>query len=140
MAVRVFFREFPRMFRLAIVALALGTLAACGGGGREAPVRVDLSGLGLATEAAAPLPFARGPIQKACQAEGRRAASRARCGCVQAVADSHLSGADQRRGARYFKNPAKLQEVRQSDNPANERFWTAWKAYGQAAEAICSRS
>jgi hypothetical protein len=115
------------MIRLSVVLIALLGLTACGGGSRYA------SGPRAPT-----VMFATGPIQKACQAEGRRAATRARCGCVQAVADQSLSGADQRRGAKYFKNPAILQEVRQSDNASNERFWKAWKSFGKQAAAACS--
>lgn len=84
--------------------------------------------------------FARGPIQKACQSSDRKARSRARCGCIQAVANDKLTSAQQRRGARYWKNPGKLQDVRQSDNANNEVFWRAWKAYGQAAAAVCKRT
>ena len=115
------------MIRTILAGLALFSLAACGGGNRRA-------------ERFAGTPtvmFATGPIQKACVADGRRAASSARCGCVQAVANQALSGADQRRGARFFKDPHKLQEVRQSDNANNERFWEAWKAFGQAAATVC---
>ncbi|MEM9969251.1 MAG: hypothetical protein AAF755_14325 [Pseudomonadota bacterium] len=83
------------------------------------------------------LPFARGPIQTACQADGRAAASLVLCGCVQAIADQSLSAADQRRGARYFEDPAALQEVRQSDNRSNEKFWQSWKAFGVKAEETC---
>lgn len=94
-----------------------------------------------ATTVSAPTPprvrFASGPIQKACQSSDRKARSRARCGCIQAVANDKLSGADQRRGAKYWRDPGKLQEVRQSDNPGNERFWKVWKAYGQTAAAQC---
>lgn len=90
--------------------------------------------------APAPLPFATGPIFRACQADNRKAASRARCGCVQAVAERSLSNADQKRGAKFFKDPGALQEVRQSDNPRNERFWLAWKAFGQDATAQCRNS
>ena len=43
------------------------------------------------------------PIEKACRASGRSQSSRARCGCVQAVADMSLSTSDQRRGAKFFK-------------------------------------
>ncbi|NNE52962.1 MAG: hypothetical protein HKN30_11240 [Sulfitobacter sp.] len=115
------------MIRLGVVLVALLGLAACGGGSRYA----DRGGAPVVL-------YATGPIQKACLAEGRRAASRARCGCIQAVADRELSGTDQRRGARYFKNPHALQQVRQSDGATNERFWKAWKAYGQKAAQLCS--
>jgi len=67
---------------------------------------------------------------------GRKAASSARCGCIQAVANRSLSSGHQRRGAGYFNEPARLQEVRQSDRSSDERFWLAWKAFGQDAR-IC---
>lgn len=113
-----------------LLVLTAGLLAGCGGGG--ASYRGGFGGFSQ------PVLFATGPIQQACQAASRKAASRARCGCVQAVADQSLSASDQRRGARYFKNPGALQEVRQSDNAGNERFWKAWKAYGQTAAALCA--
>lgn len=117
------------MTRISLALMGILALAACGGGGAR-----------YAGNGAPSVMFATGPIQQACQAQRRKAASRARCGCVQAVADKQLSPADQRRGAKYFKNPAKLQEIRQSDNAGNERFWKAWKAYGQTAAALCSET
>lgn len=51
-----------------------------------------------------------------------------------------LSPSEQRRGASFFKDPHRLQEVRQSDNAANERFWAAWKAYGQRAAQLCAET
>jgi hypothetical protein len=82
--------------------------------------------------------FATGPIYTACKAAGRKAATKARCGCIQAVADKELSKSQQRRGAGYFDNQHKLQQVRQSDSSTNEAFWTAWKAYGKSAARQCS--
>lgn len=111
-----------------ILTVALcGLLAACGG--RGSLTRTPYS---------APVLYATGPIQQACAGQRRKEASRARCGCIQAVADQSLSAAYQRRGAGYFSNPALLQEVRQSDSAANERFWQAWKAFGETAAAMCS--
>lgn len=114
------------MIRITLVLLTVAALGACGGGKRFPGI------------SAPSVQFASGPIQQACQAGGRKAAGRARCGCVQAVANQSLSAADQRRGARYFKDPHALQEVRQSDVASNERFWLAWKAFGQEAAAACS--
>ena len=144
------------MIRTSIALLAALSLTACGGtryassNARTAPAPIPVTpsagaivnpGTGtITTPKVVPLPFATGPIYSACQADGRKAASRARCGCVQAVANQSLSGADQKRGVKYFNDPAKLQEVRQSDNPGNERFWLAWKEYGQAAVAQCKGS
>lgn len=118
------------MVRCAIALVALLGLIGCGGGSRYSSAKA-----GLRT---APVLYATGPIQRACQTQARRAASRARCGCIQAVANRSLSSADQKRGARYFKNPAKLQEVRQSDIASNERFWKQWKSYGQQAAKLCA--
>ncbi|TMM51243.1 hypothetical protein [Sulfitobacter sabulilitoris] len=117
------------MTRLILALGACGVLAACGGGTRYSSYN--------AQGTVVPVLFATGPIATACMADNRKAASRARCGCVQAVADRALSGPDQRRGARYFEDPGKLQEVRQSSNAANERFWLAWKAFGNQAANLC---
>ena len=82
--------------------------------------------------------FATGPIYSACRAAGRDQASRARCGCVQAVADRELDASDQRRGAGFFSDPHQAQVVRQSDRAIDERFWTRWRAFGDAAARICT--
>ena len=145
------------MIRTSIAFITILSLSACGGTRyasqnarvvpAPAPVQTfdGITGeIRTITPEAAPapvaLPFATGPIFRACQAEGRKPASRARCGCVQAVADQSLSGRDQSRGAKFFANPGPLQEVRQSDNAGNERFWLAWKAFGQDAAAQCKNS
>ncbi|WP_299152385.1 hypothetical protein [uncultured Tateyamaria sp.] len=82
--------------------------------------------------------FATGPIYSACQLAGRREASRARCGCVQAVADQSLNANDQRRGSVFFDNPGQAQEVRTSDRDIDERFWLRWKAYSERAARLCT--
>lgn len=78
-----------------------------------------------------------GPISRACMTSPRQQKSPSLCRCIQKVADETLSGADQRRGAKYFRKPEKLQEVRQSDLRTNEVFWKRWKAFGQAASEAC---
>lgn len=111
-----------------IAACAAMTLAACSSSGR-APA----SGGSSAPVAL----FATGPIYNACLSSDRRQASRAQCGCVQAVANQNLDANDQRRGAAFFKNPHRAQEVRTSNRSMDERFWLRWKAYGDAAAQIC---
>tara|TARA_R110000787_G_scaffold69661_18_gene155004 strand:- start:643 stop:1002 length:360 start_codon:yes stop_codon:yes gene_type:complete len=112
-----------------LALVALSTLAACGGGATNYTTR----------GAYAPqVMFATGPIQRACMAQGRKAASAQRCGCVQAVADQTLSGSEQRRGVKVFKDPHKLQEWRQSDRARENAFWASWKEFGQNAERSCS--
>ncbi|MGB5864823.1 MAG: hypothetical protein WBG95_11025 [Sulfitobacter sp.] len=113
-----------------LAAVAASTLAACGGGGS-----------GFSTGVRAPVQlFATGPVQRACLAQDRRAATSARCGCVQAVADQQLTSGEQRRGVAAFKDPHKLQEWRQSDRASDNAFWSTWKAYGETAAAVCSNT
>ena len=81
--------------------------------------------------------YAKGTIYNACRQAGRKEASDRRCGCVQWVADQRLNPDQQRRGAGYFSNQQGLQDTRQSDRATDERFWTAWKAFGQDAGRQC---
>ncbi|AXI48051.1 hypothetical protein C1J03_19820 [Sulfitobacter sp. SK012] len=119
------------MKNLVLAIVALGFLAACGGSRGYNPGGSRGGGEVL---------YATGPVQKACQSQGRKKASRARCGCIQAVADRSLSGGDQRRGAKFFKEPEKAQEVRQSDRDGDERFWREWKEFGSKAATLCASS
>ncbi|MGJ8618408.1 MAG: hypothetical protein ACSHWS_16315 [Sulfitobacter sp.] len=119
------------MIRYFVTGVALMGLTACGGGSRYSS---DAANRGYSPQ---PVLFATGPIHRACVSANRKQATPARCGCVQAVADQSLDASDQRRGAKFFKDPHKAQETRQSDNPSNERFWLAWKAFGQNAAAAC---
>jgi hypothetical protein len=90
----------------------------------------------LASPLAAPA-FA-GSIDNACMSAGRAGANRALCGCIQQVADQSLSRSDQRRAAKFFKDPHMSQEVRQSDRASDEAFWLRYKQFGDLAEAYCA--
>ena len=83
-------------------------------------------------------PVAYGPISQACMASNRDARSGALCGCIQSVADDTLSSSQQRRAARFYTDPQRAQEVRQSDNSNDERFWEAYAAYAERANNTCS--
>ncbi|MEX0367644.1 MAG: hypothetical protein AB3N22_16355 [Ruegeria sp.] len=109
--------------------IAVFVLSGCGGGSSYSSARA------VQTTA---LPFATGPIYSACQQAGRQQASRARCGCVQAVANQSLNANDQRRGAGFFSDPQQAQDVRQSDNAMDERFWRRWKDYSESATRQCT--
>lgn len=115
-----------------LALIGLLAVGACGGGQTNNKVTSAASGVN------AQLLFAQGPISRACMAAGRKQASRARCGCVQAVANQSLTSSDQRRGAKFFDDPHRAQETRQSDNPASEAFWLRWKAFGQTAGRLCT--
>ncbi len=79
-----------------------------------------------------------GAIEAACLRSDRQAATRALCDCIGSVADQLLSGSDQRRGAKFFSDPAKAQKVRQSDRASDEAFWLRYKAFGTQAESLCA--
>lgn len=114
---------------LVLALFALSSLAACGGGASNYTTRGAYTPTQL---------YATGPLQRACMSQGRKAANAQRCGCIQAVADQSLSGAEQRRGVKAFKDPHKVQVWRQSDRASDNAFWDAWKAFGRTAEAMCS--
>jgi hypothetical protein len=82
-------------------------------------------------------PVAAGPIDRACNASPRQQKSPTLCACIQSAADDALTWREQRKAARFFRNPHRAQEVRQSDNPANEKFWKRYKAFGALAERNC---
>lgn len=82
-------------------------------------------------------PVATGPISDACLRSDRRARSPALCGCIQAVANQTLTGAEQRRAVGFYRDPHSAQEIRSSTRPADQRFWEAYSAYANRAERVC---
>ena len=81
---------------------------------------------------------AAGPIERACLSSPRQGANWRLCGCIQRVADQTLTHADQRMAAKFFSDPHRAQEVRQSSNIRHEEFWTRYKEFGATAAAACS--
>ncbi|SNS21748.1 hypothetical protein [Tropicimonas sediminicola] len=86
----------------------------------------------------APSAEAGSTIERACMSSNRRAASRPLCDCIQRVADQMLTRRDQRMAAKFFKDPHRAQEVRQSDRASDEAFWKRYKAFGTTAGNVCS--
>jgi hypothetical protein len=76
-------------------------------------------------------------IERACLKSDRNGAGRALCGCIQDVADLTLSTRDQKLAARFFADPQKAQDIRQSDRRSYELFWERYKEFGEAAEEFC---
>ena len=108
--------------RFVILFAVAFALASCGGRSSRAPSGIQ---------------FASGPISQACLAADRKAASKALCECVQAVANRDLSTRDQSRAARFFGDPQSAQDTRQSDNPGSEAFWKRYRAFADRAESTC---
>lgn len=80
---------------------------------------------------------ANGSIKTACLRADRKAATPQLCGCVQAVANRTLSGADRALAVKFFADPHHAQEIRQSDNRRHEIFWDKYKAFTRQAERTC---
>jgi hypothetical protein len=78
-----------------------------------------------------------GPIERACMASDR-GGNRSLCGCIQQAADMTLSGGDQRRAAKFFKDPERAHRTWVSQTAADDAFWERYKSFGQTAEASCS--
>ncbi|WP_420862873.1 hypothetical protein [Algirhabdus cladophorae] len=83
-------------------------------------------------------PAEAGVITRACMQSDRKAANRRLCSCIQYAANKTLTKADQRVASKFFKDPHKAQEIRQSDRSSHERFWLKYKQFGKTAEAYCS--
>jgi hypothetical protein len=96
----------------------------------------------LAVVVAAMLPMmstdaVAGPIERACMASDR-GGSRSLCGCIQQAADMTLSGGDQKRAAKFFKDPEAAHSTWISQSKSDDAFWDRYKSFGQTAEAYCA--
>ena len=79
-------------------------------------------------------------IAGACMSSQRGAAQPSLCSCIQNVADSVLTPAEQVRGAQIFLEPHKSQEIRASARQANQSdaaFWEKWRVFGESAAQHC---
>jgi hypothetical protein len=82
-------------------------------------------------------PALGGPIDQAC-IRSNKAANPVLCACIQRVANITLTGSDQRLAAKFFADPGKAQEVRQSGRSTHQAFWGRYVNFGETAEAVCS--
>lgn len=82
-------------------------------------------------------PAFAGPIESACMKSGRKAANRALCNCVQQVADQTLKSSDQRRAAKFFRDPDLAHTTWVSQRASDDAFWERYKSFGQMAEVYC---
>lgn len=86
---------------------------------------------------AVPLTAIAGPIESACLKSDRKAANRALCGCIQQVADMTLSWGEQRKAAKFFRDPDQAQKVRMSKSDRDNEFWARYKNFGETASSYC---
>ena len=49
-----------------------------------------------------------------------------------------LSGGDQRRAAKFFKDPEAAHATWISQSKSDDAFWDRYKSFGQTAEAYCA--
>jgi len=82
-------------------------------------------------------PTLAGPIQKACMASDR-GGNRSLCSCIQEAADLTLSNSDQRKAAKFFKDPEEAHATWVSQSSSDDAFWERYKSFGQTAEAYCA--
>lgn len=87
----------------------------------------------------APAPVEARTIETACNRSDRPGANRALCNCVQRAADAHLTRADQRLAARFFRDPERAQQVRMSRDSRDRAFWERYRAFAATAELHCAR-
>lgn len=100
--------------RISMAMMLLATLAACGG-------RVT------------------GEVGKACMAAERTAANPALCSCVQASANQHLNGNDQKLAAAFFADPEKANDMKLSKSRSADAFWDRYKLFSATAQRSCRR-
>ena len=93
----------------------------------------------LALSSALATPAFAGPIEAACNRSDRQAATRSLCRCIDAVADQMLTRSEQRRAAGFFQDPDEAQRVRASTSRRDNEFWDRYRAFGERAEAVCTR-
>ena len=97
-----------------------------------------VAALAVGTSAFYAAPAQAGAIERACLKSDRKAANRSLCNCIQDVADLTLNRRDQRLAAKFFGDPHRSQEIRQSDRDSHETFWKKYRQFGNNAKAYCS--
>ncbi|GAB4263060.1 MAG: hypothetical protein Kow0013_09140 [Pararhodobacter sp.] len=101
-------------------------------------MRVSLTAAALVLAILAPASSFAGPVESACNASGREQASRQLCRCIDSVARHTLTRSEQRRAARFFRDPDEAQRVRMSGTRADNEFWQNYRAFGREAERVCA--
>ena len=95
-------------------------------------------GLAVAALLVGTLPAGANAIERACNRSDRQGATPQLCACIAGVADATLTRRDIRVAARFFEDPQRAQDIRQSDRPRDEAFWDRYRVFGTSAERACS--
>ncbi len=78
-----------------------------------------------------------GTIESACRSSARGAAQASLCHCIQQVAESKLTRSEQRTVSKWFADPHRAQEVRQSAKRSDSQLWQKYMNFGSEAERVC---
>ncbi|MEX0283743.1 MAG: hypothetical protein AB3N23_03950 [Paracoccaceae bacterium] len=100
-------------------------------------LRAGICGLAFVMAVGSP-PAEAGFIGNACMKANRPAASRALCTCIDKVAKKEMTRSQRKKAAKFFSDPHKAQEVRQSDRKSDENLWKNYKAFSAKASKTCS--
>lgn len=104
---------------------------------RRAPLTALVLLAMLATSLPAP-PADAGVVERACRTSDRGARDAATCSCIDRLARQELTRSQRRKVARFFDDPHRAQEVRQSDRASDRAFWERYKAFGARVEQACN--
>ncbi|MFT4960949.1 MAG: hypothetical protein ACI92Z_002035 [Paracoccaceae bacterium] len=88
---------------------------------------------------AAPTTVFAGPgsIDHACRQADRPAATPKLCSCIQKVANKSLTRNERYKVSKWFSDPHKAQQTRQSDRRSDETLWLKYKEFGALARKTC---
>jgi hypothetical protein len=86
---------------------------------------------------AAPAQAGLGALDRACRKSNRPSATPEMCRCIQRVANDSLTRSERRKAAKFFKDPQRAQNMRQSDRSSDKIMWKKYKVFGQRAREIC---
>lgn len=78
-----------------------------------------------------------GSIDHACRQAARPQATPKLCTCIQQVANTTLTKSERYKVSKWFLDPHKAQQTRQSDRRSDEILWTRYKDFGARAQKTC---
>lgn len=104
---------------------------------RPIVLRTTLVALTLTSSLLSAPALQAGTIENACRSSSRGAAQPTLCHCIQQVAETSLTRSEQRAVSKFFAEPHRAQEVRQSDKRSDTQLWQRYIQFGSEAERVC---